>query len=396
MKKSNLFWFLIIILAFLGILLGLDLTYVHYKTYTDPSYHSFCAISDSWNCQTVATSKFSVFFRLPISLWGIIVYIIYIFLTLLAISDTNKNVENPKSTGLIFVMGWIGLFVSIFLFYVSVAIIHSKCILCAGLYIVNILLLIVITAYFIVRKKNPFFCLISDLKSILLKFNYPLAVFSGIALVAVILVIFYPRLYLQSVECSQTQSNKNPPTCNEDATYGSTNPVIVITEFSDYECPYCSITHFALRKVVDKYPWQVLLKHRHFPLDMECNPLLKRPFHRHSCMAARAAVCAGKQSKFWEMSDLLYRNQKSLSQDKIEELAHYLKLDEQKFKKCVQDPETNERIKKDIEEASKTEFVRSGMVGTPILYIGNHPHIGGMSYQELLEEVESQLKNKEK
>jgi len=58
--------------AVAGIFLSADLTYVHYKTFTDMDYQSFCALSDAWNCQIVAISEYSVFWKLPVSLWGFI------------------------------------------------------------------------------------------------------------------------------------------------------------------------------------------------------------------------------------------------------------------------------------------------------------------------------------
>ena len=104
-----------------------------------------------------------------------------------------------------------------------------------------------------------------------------------------------------------------------------------------------------------------------------------------------AAICAGKQRSFWEYNDLLYKNQHKLSEDKMLEFAGSLGLDTAKFGKCMKDKETLEIINNDIAEATNTPFVQSGMVGTPIMYIGDRPHIGGLTFNEARKMVEEQL-----
>ena len=132
--------FIVVILAasIAGLFLSTDLTYVHYKTFTDSDYHSICEISDAWNCQTVAISEYSVFFRLPVSLWGLIVYLAYLFFTILAWIDLRRERKGGvRGLGVIFCMAVAGLVLSGILYYVSAAIIQSKCIMCVGLYIIN-------------------------------------------------------------------------------------------------------------------------------------------------------------------------------------------------------------------------------------------------------------------
>jgi protein-disulfide isomerase/uncharacterized membrane protein len=383
---------IILAAAAAGVFISSDLTYVHYKTHTDQGYQSFCAISDAWNCQTVATSEYSVFWKLPVSLWGLLVYLLCIHLVVVALVDLMKGrKEGTRGMGSLAVLAAGGVAVAALLYYVSVAVIHSKCILCFGLYAVNAVTAASVAVYAVAGRENPLRWIAADLRGILLKPGYPLAGFGAAAAAAAALLVFYPRLYINDINCSPGKVDTSSPTCNEEATYGSSNPELVITEFSDYECPYCGMTHFALRKVVDAYPGRIVLKHRHFPLDMSCNPLLTRPFHRKSCLAAKAAVCAGKQNRFWEMSDWLYKNRKKLSKETILEAAGELKLDTVKLEACMKDPATLQRIQSDIHEAAKTTFVRSGMIGTPIIYIGDRPHIGGMSTQEITGEVDALL-----
>ena len=63
-----------LLLTAVGLLVSLDLMRLHYKVHTDPSYHSFCAMSDTFNCQTVAESQYAVFAGMPIAAWGALGY----------------------------------------------------------------------------------------------------------------------------------------------------------------------------------------------------------------------------------------------------------------------------------------------------------------------------------
>lgn len=73
----------------LGIATAGYLTLTHYKNYTDPAFSSFCAISKAINCDTVAQSPWSVLFGLPVSVWGLLGYLIFLVLLLNARNEKN-------------------------------------------------------------------------------------------------------------------------------------------------------------------------------------------------------------------------------------------------------------------------------------------------------------------
>src|SRR5229473_7218410 len=67
---------------------------------------------------------------------------------------------------------------------------------------------------------------------------------------------------------------------------GPANAPIVIVEFSDYQCPYCTQWHDnTYQPLMAAYPGKIRLVYRNFPL----------PFHQNAFMAAEAAMCAGDQ-----------------------------------------------------------------------------------------------------
>jgi protein-disulfide isomerase len=82
---------------------------------------------------------------------------------------------------------------------------------------------------------------------------------------------------------------------------GQQNAPVMFEEFADFQCPTCANMHTVVKQLIEKYPTQVGVAFRHFPL---------REMHKHAAEAARAAEAAGVQGKFWEMHDLLYEKQK--------------------------------------------------------------------------------------
>jgi len=119
---------------------------------------------------------------------------------------------------------------------------------------------------------------------------------------------------------------------------GSANPKATLVEFSDFECPACGAVHPVVKQVVEKYPNDLKFVYRHFPLQK----------HNFAQIAAEAAEAAGAQGKFWEMSDLLFKNQSSISQDIINGLALELKLDMEKFTQELNQGTYKNKVNQDL------------------------------------------------
>jgi len=104
--------------------------------------------------------------------------------------------------------------------------------------------------------------------------------------------------------------------------------------------------------------------------------------------AAKAAVAAGKQGKFFEMHDKLFENQRTLSPDLYEKTAKELGLDVDKFKKDMESPETAQMIQQEMADAGKVD-VR----GTPTFFInGKKPQ--GRSFELYKQIIDEQIKAK--
>jgi protein-disulfide isomerase len=123
-----------------------------------------------------------------------------------------------------------------------------------------------------------------------------------------------------------------------------------------------------LEQVFKKYPNEVKLVHKNFPLRN----------HKYAQKAAAAALAANRQGKFWEFHDRLFKNPNRLNDQKLQEIARELTLNEEKFKKDMQDTEILKMISQDIRDG-----VKAGVRGTPTIFIN-----GRLLRQRTLEEFQ--------
>ena len=137
---------------------------------------------------------------------------------------------------------------------------------------------------------------------------------------------------------------------------GNPKAQVTIVEFVDFQCPFCQRFHAPLLEVLKAYPKQVNYILKNFPL----------PFHPQARPAAKAALAAGEQGKYWEMADLLLESGGNLNEEKFKESAKELKLNTDQFMKDYKEKDATweERINQDMTLGGQVD-VR----GTPTFYI---------------------------
>jgi protein-disulfide isomerase len=135
-----------------------------------------------------------------------------------------------------------------------------------------------------------------------------------------------------------------------------------------------------LEQVLEKYLNEVKLVHKDFPLRN----------HKYAQKAAAAALAANRQGKFWEFHDRLFKNANRLNDQKLQEIARELTLNEEKFKKDMQDPEILKIISQDIRDGAK-----AGVRGTPTIFI-NGRLLRQRSLQEFQRIIEKELEKLKK
>jgi protein-disulfide isomerase len=178
---------------------------------------------------------------------------------------------------------------------------------------------------------------------------------------------------------AQVQVLLEPPFADVDLkdayVHGPKNAPVTLVEFADYECPYCQKITPELQKLEKEYPDRLAVVYKDFPL----------PMHHTSEKAAEAARCAGEQGKFWEYHDVLFYS-KLLQISDLKAHARVLKLDGDRFDKCLDDGAETAPVKKNLEEARQL-----GLTGTPSFFVNGHFFSGAADYNVLKEMVEMQL-----
>jgi protein-disulfide isomerase len=133
-----------------------------------------------------------------------------------------------------------------------------------------------------------------------------------------------------------------------------------------------------LRQVLEKYPEDVKLVIKHFPLQS----------HAFAGQAASAALAAAQQGKFWEFHQKLFENQKDLNDAKVQEMAQGMNLDMERFNADMKSPAIRSLIQRDLKNGYDIEIQ-----GTPSIFV-NGKLVRRPDYQGILEMVESELKRK--
>lgn len=158
---------------------------------------------------------------------------------------------------------------------------------------------------------------------------------------------------------------------------GDPNAIVTIVEFADYQCPYCKQTEATLNNLLRKYPGQVKLAFRDFPL---------ASIHPNAEEAAEAARCAGKQGKFWEYHDALFANQAKLDEAQLKATAQTLGLDENAFQSCLASGEYKAQVLRDQEDGRK-----AGISATPGFFINGIPITGAQAENAFEKIIEDEL-----
>ncbi len=105
--------------------------------------------------------------------------------------------------------------------------------------------------------------------------------------------------------------------------------------------------------------------------------------------AAISARCAAKSGKFWEYHDEVYNNQSSLGPALFTQIVDKLKLPKDEWKKCTQDNQIRESVRKDQDEG-----ISLGVTGTPTFFINGKKVVGALPFEKFKQVIDEELKKK--
>ncbi len=380
------------ILLIIALILTFDLVYIYFKENfimgADPS---FCAINSVIDCDGVAKTEYALFLGIPLAIWGVILYLILLFLTYVDKINEKFNIEifkvfkNPSSY--IAAIGLFSFCCSMILASISFFVIKKICILCFITYFID--LAIALTAkdkgFFVSDIKNTFADFISGVRKYLVLFIVAAIAGAGLLTYTATSLVMSPALKQQKANKEmeksflEFQKMKKNPYAIKGNTLGNPDSEVVIYIYSDFLCPFCKLSNIMLHKLI-KEEKDVVVYHINFPLDTKCNPALTNDVHPGACMLARYALAAEKQGAYWDMASAIYDIMPSNNEEDIVNLADIVGINKEQLKKDAYSEEIKETLDKQIQKA-----INFGIKGTPTIVIDDIEHKTALPYNKLKE-----------
>ena len=200
-----------------------------------------------------------------------------------------------------------------------------------------------------------------------------------------ILILFLITAFITGCGSEDINESENIVVPKEiDITYGkgNANAKVVITEYSDYQCPFCArFTLDVLPQLQNDYieTGKVKFVFKDFPI----------PNHKYAQIEAQATYCAGEQNEdyFWKMHVSLFENQKDITKKDLIKRAEAMGINSNVFRSCLE----TEKYK-NLVLRNRQDGLVAGVNGTPTLFINNTKIMGVQPYENLVKIIETELK----
>lgn len=160
---------------------------------------------------------------------------------------------------------------------------------------------------------------------------------------------------------------------------GSDNPAVVLIEYSDFECPFCSRHLPSIKQALADFPNDVQLVYRHYPLT-QIHPSAQKAAEASECVADLAG-----EDAFWEFHDKVFAAQDAgLSVAVFKQIAGEMGLDQGKFDTCLDSGEKAPIVADDVASGND-----AGVQGTPATFVNGSLISGAVPYATLKSAIEA-------
>lgn len=390
-------WPLAVLLAVLafGVLAGALMTWHHEEQLHGDGTAELigCDESAAVNCDVVNTSEWSEIFAVPLATWATAAYMTLAAVVVLALRGLRG------ALGILVAAGAAMTLFSGFLYYVASTELGYVCSWCARMYAVNVA--IPVLGFLAGRPSRP---------------DRETARLAAIAFVSSsVVAVGAQRLYRAHLvgEDPPALDGKAPaldrdpegafvsrrlPATTEagrpteitvgwgDAWKGNPAARVVVVTFADFECIYCKRAAAELERLYAAYRDRVLFVFKHYPLDPACNPSVRNRKHPRACDAARAAVCAREQGRFWAFHDLAFANQQHLDPASLRSYVERTGAAVAGFDACLALERSLEAVQRDG-TLGRALDIR----GTPRIFIDGELHRSGTSAEAMARAIERAL-----
>jgi protein-disulfide isomerase len=164
---------------------------------------------------------------------------------------------------------------------------------------------------------------------------------------------------------------------------GGAQAKVVIQQFSDFQCPFCSKVEPTMAQIEKEYGNKVKIVWRNLPL----------PFHNNAQLAAEAAMEAYAQkgsAGFWKFHGALFAKQSeqgALERPGLEKIAEAQGLNLAKFKEALDSHKHKDAVEADAKAANAAQIS-----GTPAFVVGKYFVNGAQPFPQFKRAIDRALK----
>jgi len=160
---------------------------------------------------------------------------------------------------------------------------------------------------------------------------------------------------------------------------GPVDAPIVLIEYTDFQCPFCTRVQPTLDALMKRYDGQIRHVFKNLPL----------PMHKEAQLAGAASLCAQDQGKFWEYRDWLFANQRTLSRDSMVAKAGDFGMDAEVFTSCIDGGSHLAAVRADMAEANSF-----GITGTPGFLVNGRVLTGAQPMEDFEAIIDQELERR--
>lgn len=341
-----------------------------------------CSGSGALNCHAVTEGSWGSLLGMPLSLWGLLGYVVVFALSLLGLQSSDWA---DHALTLIFAIAFLCVGIDAVLFAIMAFVIRLYCLFCLLTYAVNLSLL-VIAGWALGRSWAQTMGRIGMAVGALApsRGRPAAALCWGILLIGVLGTVavhastrFVTQGSFGSVRRQMREFVTRQPRVTVDVagdpTHGHAGASLQIVEFSDFLCPACQRASKLNTIILASHRRDAVFIFKHYPLDTACNDKIGRTMHPGACRIAAASECAHLQGTFWPFHDLVFEKGQHYNAANVEADARHLGLDMSRFGACLESGQGLEAVKRDVAEGA-----RIGVTSTPTYFINGLPVPGGI------------------
>ncbi len=411
MKK---FTYISMILAIAGAIFSGALLLQHYYPEANLGLLS-CGTGLENPCIIVSQSDASKLFGIPLAAFGLLFYLFFLFVVLIA--DYAQKEYNEL--GVYMLLPLTGAAVIIDLLLAGLLIKMGEfCTLCFYTYLINIALLVVMILWFRKLRSESSESLKNRLKTILKiddSESHKKAAFSSFSLFVILLVfaVFSTNTIMtfksggahiphQQIKKFLDNFYKEKPVeiALPESPYvlGAENAPLTISVFTDYLCSACYAFYKVEKFLLSKYKGKIKIIYYHYPLDSNCNSDVSRTIYKNSCTASRAMHAAANKDIFTSYIVQHFSRYKSLKKEYSEEWSAEILSDlkkqnlakditENSFKEIMFSEDATQTINSHVEAA-----VALKIDATPTIIINGRKLVGVPPKEMMSALIDNELK----